>query len=199
MLGMITETMEKATLEVFKLPYGFQLHKHYWYSQYGEIDYSDIRFSITQTDEESDFFVAVANCHSYLNLAQINDSSITGQENSKGIPERSCQTMCLVETNLNNVPLSIELDVARNVKSIPNHTQYSELAQFRQTGRQSIACPDDQVVRQLSQEQKHFLGGKGLFVPFGDSQALFRAFKGCFHAATTQVIGVNRPPEMVLR
>lgn len=65
MLGMITETMEKATLEVFKLPYGFQLHKHYWYSQYGEIDYSDIRFSITQTDEESDFFVAVANCHSY--------------------------------------------------------------------------------------------------------------------------------------
>jgi hypothetical protein len=62
---MASETLQKATIETFKLPYGFQLHKHYYFSQYGEIDYSDIRFSVSQLSAECDKLVYVHECYSY--------------------------------------------------------------------------------------------------------------------------------------
>lgn len=62
---MVSDTMKLATIEVFNLPYGFQLHKHYWYSQYGEIDYEDIRFSVVNVTDETSKHVSVVNCLNY--------------------------------------------------------------------------------------------------------------------------------------
>ena len=62
---MISDTLQEATIETFNLPYGFQLHKHYYFSQYGELDRSDIRFSVAEVDEDSDKHVYVHECYSY--------------------------------------------------------------------------------------------------------------------------------------
>ena len=62
---MISDTMLEATFKTFKLPYDYQLHKLYWFSQYGEIDYSDIRFSAKQVNEDSTKHVYVRDCRNY--------------------------------------------------------------------------------------------------------------------------------------
>lgn len=73
---MISDALQEATLETFKLPYGYQLHRHYYFSQYGEIDRSDVRFSVAQVAEGADKHVYVYDCYSYehamvMFLAQI--------------------------------------------------------------------------------------------------------------------------------
>lgn len=57
--------MKEATIETFNLPYGFNLHKHYWYSQYGEIDYDDVRFSVVKVADETTKHISVVNCFTY--------------------------------------------------------------------------------------------------------------------------------------
>ena len=62
---MISDTMQKATLKIYDLPYGFQLHEHYWFSQYGEIDDSDIRFSVEKVTDETTKRIYVHECYNY--------------------------------------------------------------------------------------------------------------------------------------
>jgi len=47
----ISESMEKATIKTYPLIEGFELREHYYFSQYGEIDENDVRFSIAHRGE----------------------------------------------------------------------------------------------------------------------------------------------------
>ncbi len=58
-------TMVKATLKTYNLPYGYRLHKHNYFNQYGEIDCSLIRYSVDHLEDAREELLYVRNCRSY--------------------------------------------------------------------------------------------------------------------------------------
>lgn len=46
----MTDTLQRATLDKYPLPDGYLLVRHYWFSQYGEIDGTDVRWSVVRED-----------------------------------------------------------------------------------------------------------------------------------------------------
>lgn len=50
----MTDTLERATLEKYPLPGGYVLHRHHWFDQYGEIDETDVRWSVVRADGQLD-------------------------------------------------------------------------------------------------------------------------------------------------
>lgn len=46
----MTDTLERATIEKYTLPHGYVLLRHYWFTQYGEIDETDVRWSVVRED-----------------------------------------------------------------------------------------------------------------------------------------------------
>lgn len=72
----MTDTMKRASIRSYPLPGGYTLHEHYWFDQYGQIDQSEVCWSIDRDDGQ---FAGpyVKECHSYTEamvsfLAQTN-------------------------------------------------------------------------------------------------------------------------------
>ena len=83
--------------------------------------------------------------------------------------------MGFVQSDMLDMTLTIQEHLTGNMKSIPNHTQHAQALPGRMDCGQVMANPTNEVVSQLAQQDKHFLGGETRLITLGDAQSLFTA------------------------
>lgn len=96
-----------------------------------------------------------------------------------------------IEYNLAHVSGSCKLDGARDMENISDGSLNAIFRKAWMVIGELIARPDHQIMRQLCQQDQHFLCSKTMFVAARQTQALFIAFVLGFETAAAQVIEMH--------
>jgi len=100
-----------------------------------------------------------------------------------------------IKIDLVNGTLGCNLNRARNVQHIPDRSLNAIFEETQVVGRQVIACPDHQIMGQLSQQDHHFLSRKAMLVATRQTQAVLIAFVLSFKAAAAQIVEMQGSQE----
>src|SRR3990172_2218162 len=103
--------------------------------------------------------------------------------------------MQTIQGNLDDMTMRIEVNLPWNVQDIAYQTPNTELLKSGSRFRQMVTGPEGQVMRQVSQQDEHFLSGKRGFVAFGQTQALLVVTVLGFDATPAPIIGIHDRPE----